>query len=74
LEKLKEFLEEQRASVASYGYVPSSPILVTLMMEVLISSDMSVLIELHGVTSQKTPFFIVIAVKTSDLNFIRSIP
>jgi hypothetical protein len=33
----------QRASVASYGYVPSSPILVTLMMEVLIYSETSVL-------------------------------
>jgi hypothetical protein len=31
------------ASVASYGYIPSSPILVTLMMEVLSSSEMSVL-------------------------------
>jgi hypothetical protein len=27
------------ASVASYGYVPSSPILVTLMMEALSSSE-----------------------------------
>jgi hypothetical protein len=33
----------QRASVASYGYVPSSPILVTLMMEALSSSETSVL-------------------------------
>jgi hypothetical protein len=32
----------QRASVASYTYVPSSPILVTLMMEELISSETSV--------------------------------
>jgi hypothetical protein len=31
------------ASVASYRYVPSSPILVTLMMEVLSSSETSVL-------------------------------
>jgi hypothetical protein len=31
-----------RASVASYGYVPSSPILVTLMMETLNSSETSV--------------------------------
>jgi hypothetical protein len=31
------------ASVASYGYVPSSPILVTLMMEALSSSETSVL-------------------------------
>jgi hypothetical protein len=32
-----------RASVASYGYVPSSPILVTLMMEALSSTESSVL-------------------------------
>jgi hypothetical protein len=31
------------ASFASYGYVPSSPILVTLMKEALISSETSVL-------------------------------
>jgi hypothetical protein len=29
--------------VTSYGYVPSSPILVTVMMEALSSSEMSVL-------------------------------
>jgi hypothetical protein len=33
----------QNASVASYGYVPSSPILVTLMMDALSSFEMSVL-------------------------------
>jgi hypothetical protein len=37
--------------------VPSSPILVTLMMEALSSSETSVLQESHSVTSQKTPFF-----------------
>jgi hypothetical protein len=31
------------------------------------SSDTSFLTEPHGVTTQKTPFFIVTAVKTSDL-------
>jgi hypothetical protein len=36
--------------------VPSSPILVTLMMEALSSSE-TFLQEPHGVTSQKTPFF-----------------
>jgi hypothetical protein len=34
----------QHASIASYSYVPSSPILITLMMEALISSETSVLI------------------------------
>jgi hypothetical protein len=33
----------QRASVASYGYIPSTPILVTMKMEVLHSSKTSVL-------------------------------
>jgi hypothetical protein len=33
----------QRGSVASYGYVPRSPILVTMMMETLGSSETSVL-------------------------------
>jgi hypothetical protein len=36
-------ISSQRASVAGYGYVLSSPILVTLMMEVLNSSKTSVL-------------------------------
>jgi hypothetical protein len=40
--------------------VPSSPILATLMMEALSSSETSP----HGVTSQKTPFFIVTAVRS----------
>jgi hypothetical protein len=47
--------------------VPSSPNLVTLMMEALRSSETSVLQQLHGVTSQKTQFFIVTSVKTSNL-------
>jgi hypothetical protein len=34
----------QCASVASYGYVPSSPILLTLMMDALSSSETSALI------------------------------
>jgi hypothetical protein len=36
-------ISSQRASVATYGYVPSSPIIVTLMMEGLSSSETSVL-------------------------------
>jgi hypothetical protein len=49
------------------SFVPSTPILVTLMKEELSSSETSVLNEPHGVTSQKTPFFIVTAVKISNL-------
>jgi hypothetical protein len=51
-----------RASV-----VPSLPILVTLMLKVLSSSESRFLQEPHGVTSEKTPFFIVTAMKTSNL-------
>jgi hypothetical protein len=47
--------------------LPSSPILVTLMKEALSSSESRFLQESLGVTSQKTPFFIVTAVKTSNL-------
>jgi hypothetical protein len=35
-------IPSQHASVASYGYIPSSLILVTLMMEALSSSETSV--------------------------------
>jgi hypothetical protein len=41
-----------------------SPILVTLMMEEIHYSETRFLQEPHGVTSQKTTFSIVIAVKT----------
>jgi hypothetical protein len=47
--------------------VPSSPILVTLMKEALDFSETRFLQEPHSVTSQKTPFFIATAVKTSNL-------
>jgi hypothetical protein len=36
-------ISSQRTSVAIYGYVPSLPIIVTLMMETLSSSETSVL-------------------------------
>jgi hypothetical protein len=47
--------------------VSSSPILVTLMMEGYSPPKRRFLQEPHGVTSQKTEFFIVTAVKTSNL-------
>jgi hypothetical protein len=47
--------------------VPSSLILVTLMMEAILFSGTSSLQEPHGVTFQKTTFFIVAAVKASNL-------
>jgi hypothetical protein len=37
------------------------------MKEVLSSSETGFLKEPHGITSQKTPFFIVTAVKNSNL-------
>jgi hypothetical protein len=42
--------------------VLSSPVLVTLMKEALSSSETSVLTT-HGVTSQKTPFFIKLSLR-----------
>jgi hypothetical protein len=57
----------QRTSVASYGYAPSSPILFTLLMVALSSSETSVLIRATRRTSYKTLFFIVTAVKPSNL-------
>jgi hypothetical protein len=47
--------------------VLSSPILLTMIMEALSSSEYRFLQEARSVTSQKTTFFIVTAVKTSNL-------
>jgi hypothetical protein len=47
--------------------VPSSPILVTLIMEALGSSKRRFLQEPRGITTQKTAFFTVTAVNTSNL-------
>jgi hypothetical protein len=46
---------ELGTTLAVTSVVPSSLILVTLMKEVLSSSETSVIQEPHGVTSQKTP-------------------
>jgi hypothetical protein len=56
--KNRRSISSQRASVASYGYVPSSPILVIPVMGVLSFSKRRFLQEPHGVTSQYTPFFL----------------
>jgi hypothetical protein len=40
------------------------------MKEALGSSETSALTRPHGVTSQKTPFFIVTAVETSILTYV----
>jgi hypothetical protein len=47
--------------------VLTSSILVTLMMEAIHSSETSILQKSRGVTSQKTTFSIVTAVKASNL-------
>jgi hypothetical protein len=52
------FLRSVRRLLVTASVVRSSPILVTLMKEALSSSETSVLTEPHGVTSQKTPFFV----------------
>jgi hypothetical protein len=59
-----------RRNTLTADVVPSSPILVTLVMDAICSSDTSALRflqEPHGVTYQKTAFFIVTALKTSNL-------
>jgi hypothetical protein len=62
----KKYEDSVRRLLVTASVVPSSPILVTLMKQALSSSEMSVLKQPHGVTSQETPFFIVTAVKTSN--------
>jgi hypothetical protein len=57
----------QRSSVASYGYVPSSPILVTLMKEALSSPETSVLTR-----TKKTSFFALLCVPLSFSSLIPS--
>jgi hypothetical protein len=47
--------------------VLSSPILITLMMQVMCFCKMSVLTRANSITSQKMEFFIVTAMKTSNL-------
>jgi hypothetical protein len=56
-----------RQLLVTANVVPISPILVTLMMEALNSSETRFSEKPHGVTSQKTPFFIVTPVKNSNL-------
>jgi hypothetical protein len=51
------FLRNVRRLLVTASFVPSSPLIVTLMKEALSPPETSVLQEPHGVTSQKTPFF-----------------
>jgi hypothetical protein len=63
----KVFLRGLRRLLVTANVVPSSPILVNIMKEALGSSERRFLQEPHGVTTQKMPFFVVAAVKTSNL-------
>jgi aspartokinase-like uncharacterized kinase len=51
--------------------LPSSPILVTLMMEANFLPKHRLLKDSHGVTSQKIAFFIVNTVKNSNLTYYK---
>jgi hypothetical protein len=51
-------------------FVPSALSLSTLIVEEVCSSETRFLQESHGVTSKKTAFFIVTAVKTPNLTYI----
>jgi hypothetical protein len=62
-----EFLHRVCRLLVTANVGPSSPILVTLMMEGYVPPKNRFLQESHGVISQNTAFFIVIAVKTSNL-------
>jgi hypothetical protein len=61
------FLGSVSRLLITANVVPISPILVTLMIERLHPSKSLFLQEPHGVTYQKTAFFLVITVKTSNL-------
>jgi hypothetical protein len=61
------FLRSVHRLLLSANVVPSSQILVTVMMEAIRSSETRFLQEPFGVTSQKTAFFTVTAVKNSNL-------
>jgi hypothetical protein len=64
---IRIFLLNVRRLQVTVIVVPSSPILVTLMMEKLSPPKRRSLQESHDVTTPKTQLFIVIVVKTSNL-------
>jgi hypothetical protein len=61
--------KNQRARLVTANVIPSLLILVSLMMEVMVSLKHKFLQEPHGVTSHKTAFFIVTAMRTSNLTW-----
>jgi hypothetical protein len=60
-----------KRKLVTANVVPSTQFFVTLMMEALSSSETSDLTRATGVTSQKTAFFMLTAVKTSYLTMSR---
>jgi hypothetical protein len=64
------FLRNVRRLLVTANVVPSSPILVTPMIEARRSSERLFLQERHDVTSQKTAFFIVTAMKLQIIHSI----
>jgi hypothetical protein len=63
----RTLIRSLRRLLVTVSVVPNSPILVTLMKEALSSYETRFLQEPRGVTPQETQFFIVTAVKTSNL-------
>jgi hypothetical protein len=61
------FLRSVRRLLVTSNVVPSSPILVTLIIEEIHPPKRRFLQEPHGLTSQKTAFFIATVVKASNL-------
>jgi hypothetical protein len=51
------FLRSVLRLLVTANVLPSSPILVTLMMEAIVLAKRRFLLEPHGVTSQKMAFF-----------------
>jgi hypothetical protein len=64
---VRAFLRSVLRLLVTANVFPSSPILVTLMMEEIHPSETLTLKEPRGVTSHNAAFFIVTAVKTSCL-------
>jgi hypothetical protein len=62
--ELETTLRIVRQLLVTGSVVPSSPILVPLMKEALSSSETSVLTKPRDVTSQKTPFFVWLLLRT----------
>jgi hypothetical protein len=60
---------ELGTTLAATSVVPVSPIFVTLIKEALNSYETSVLTRATRSNTQRTPFFIVTAMKTSNLKF-----